>query len=125
MSKKFCTCRPRLSGYDNSSACVAMWFKLRRLGAYKVKESGGMPQYEAGSDGKCFSIRQGVRKRIRFGTLYLLFVVQLRIIYPPNVRSRTDTHLSSSRGPLVYHQRISLDFYTGLCRGFLPTLPDS
>jgi len=38
-----------------------MCFKLRRLGAYKVKESGGMPQYEAGSDGKCFNIRQGVR----------------------------------------------------------------
>ena len=31
------------------------------MGAYKVKESGGMPQYEAGSDGKCFNIRQGVR----------------------------------------------------------------
>ena len=28
----FCTCRPRLSSYDNSSACVVMWFKLRRLG---------------------------------------------------------------------------------------------
>ena len=40
MSKKFCTCRPRLSSYDNSSACVAMWFKLRRLGVYKVKKMG-------------------------------------------------------------------------------------
>jgi len=30
MSKKFCTCRPRLSGYDNSSACVVMWFKWAR-----------------------------------------------------------------------------------------------
>ena len=40
MSKKFCTCRPRLSSYDNSSACVAMWFKLRRLGVYKVKNMG-------------------------------------------------------------------------------------
>ena len=40
VSKKFCTCRPRLSGYDNSSAGVAMWFKLRRLGVYKVKKMG-------------------------------------------------------------------------------------
>jgi len=29
-----------LSSYDNSSACVAMWFKLRRLGVYKVKKMG-------------------------------------------------------------------------------------
>ena len=54
----FCTCRPRLSSYDNSS--VVMWFKLRRLGVYKVKKmgmnllsqgSGGMPQYSLGSEG--------------------------------------------------------------------------
>ena len=31
-----------------------------------------MPQYEAGSDGKCFNIRQGVRFRIRFGRILLL-----------------------------------------------------
>jgi len=31
-----------------------------------------MPQYEAGSDGKCSNIRQGVRRRIRFGKNYLL-----------------------------------------------------
>jgi len=42
------------------------------LGAYKVKGSGGLPQYEAGSDGKCFNIRQGVRGLIRFGRFLLL-----------------------------------------------------
>ena len=52
MSKKFCTCRPRLSGYDNSSACVAMWLKLRRLGVYKVKRMG-MNLLSQGSDGEC------------------------------------------------------------------------
>ena len=31
-----------------------------------------MPQYEAGSDGKCFNIRQEVRRRTTFVTLYLL-----------------------------------------------------
>jgi len=57
--KKFCTCRPRLSGYDNSSACAAMWLKLRRLGVYKVKRMG-MNLLSQGSDWKCFNIRQGV-----------------------------------------------------------------
>ena len=42
------------------------------MGAYKVKGSGGMPQYEAGSDGKCFNIRQGVRRRTTFGVPLLL-----------------------------------------------------
>ena len=44
------------------------------LGAYKVKGSGGMPQYEAVSDGKCFNIRQGVRGYPTFGSLYLLAI---------------------------------------------------
>ena len=38
-----------------------------------------MPQYEAGSDGKCFNIRQGVRGRIRFGTYLLLVGCQMSI----------------------------------------------
>ena len=54
--KKFCTCRPRLSGYDNSPACVVMWFKLRRLGVYKVKKMG-MNLKNQGSDGKCYNMR--------------------------------------------------------------------
>ena len=57
MYKKFCTCRPRLSGYDNSSACVAMWFKLRRLGVYKVKKMG-MNLKNQGSDEKCYNMSQ-------------------------------------------------------------------
>jgi len=72
MSKKFCTCRPRLSGYDNSSACVAMWFKLRRLGVYKVKKMG-MNLKNQGSDGKCYNIRQGVRGCPTNGKSDLLF----------------------------------------------------
>jgi len=56
MSKKFCTCRPRLSSYDNSSACVAMCFKLRRLGVYKVKKIG-MDLKNQGSDEKCYNMR--------------------------------------------------------------------
>jgi len=37
-----------------------MWFKLRRLGVYKVKKMG-MNLKNQGSDGKCYNIRQGVR----------------------------------------------------------------
>jgi len=50
------------------------------LGAYKVKGSGGMPQYEAGSDGKCFNIRQGVRGSPTFVTLYLLLLHYAQIL---------------------------------------------
>ena len=71
MSKKFCTCRPRLSGYNNSSACVAMWFKRRRLGVYKVKKMG-MNLLSQGSGGKCHNIRQGVRGRPTNGKSDLL-----------------------------------------------------
>ena len=54
----FCTCRPRLSSYDNSSACVVMWFKLRRLGGMNVKNQG--------SDEKCYNMRQGVRGMLQY-----------------------------------------------------------
>jgi len=40
VSKKFCTCRLRLSSYDNSSACVAMWFKLRSWEPIRLREWG-------------------------------------------------------------------------------------
>jgi len=35
-----------------------------------------MPQYEAGSDGKCFNIRQGVRGYHTFGSILLLTAIQ-------------------------------------------------
>jgi len=44
----------------------------KRWEPIRLRGVGGMPQYEAGSDGKCFNIRQGVRRRIRFGRILLL-----------------------------------------------------
>jgi len=32
----------------------------------RLRGVGGMPQYEAGSDGKCFNIRQGVRGVLQY-----------------------------------------------------------
>jgi len=44
----------------------------KRWEPIRLRGVGGMPQYEAGSDGKCFNIRQGVRRRTTFGVPLLL-----------------------------------------------------
>jgi len=60
-----------VASYDD--ALVGLYVGCLNVGSgLRLRGVGGMPQYEAGSDGKCFNIRQEVRGRIRFGSFLLL-----------------------------------------------------
>jgi len=70
----------------------------KRWEPIRLRRVGGMPQYEAGSDGKCFNIRQGVRGRSNNGKSDLL------------------THASTLYGVAIYNDQ-STDYISTIETG--------